>query len=73
MSLIETIIDNVRRVKEEGSYGVVYEEVISRHRYVRLVYFPNWDMFFLYRNKELVGDSPNPDDLIALIKEPLIV
>lgn len=61
MSYINTIIEEV---KKDGTFNDVYLDQEGKYIYSRIVYFPNWNMFFLYINKQFVQMS---DDITLLL------
>lgn len=61
MNSIESII---KEVKKDGTFNDVYLDQEGKYIYSRIVYFPNWNMFFLYINKQFVQMS---DDITLLL------
>lgn len=66
MQSIDSIIEKVR---DDGTFNEVYIDKEGKYIYSRIVYFPNWNMYFLYVNKKFVQMDTNLDVLLLLAKE----
>jgi hypothetical protein len=66
MSYINTII---KEVKKDGTFNEVYIDQEGKYIYSRIVFFPNWNMFFLYINKQFIEMSNDINPLLNLAHE----
>lgn len=66
MNSIESII---KEVKKDGTFNEVYLDQEGKYIYSRIIYFPNWNMFFLYINKQFIQMSADIKPLLQLAQE----
>lgn len=66
MNSIESII---KEVKKDGTFNEIYLHQEGKYIYSRIVYFPNWDMYFLYINKQFIQMGNDIKPLLQLAQE----